>query len=71
MATPRTYTTVAGDQWDYISYQLWGTEYYSDQLQYANPAYANVWVFSPNIALTVPVVPPPKTVQTPPWVQIS
>ena len=71
MAAPLTYVTSGGDCWDMISFRLFGSEYFSDQLIYTNPAYAMVWVFDAGALLTVPNITPKRNIPTPPWVQIS
>ena len=68
---PATYQTVGGDMWDWISFQLYGTEYNADQLQYANPEYATVWVFDSGVTLTVPKINVVIPTNNPPWIAIS
>lgn len=72
MSVPTEYTTRSMDMWDLISFRLFGTEYNSDALQYANPNYALVWQFDSGVVLNVPQNIQPKVpINSPPWVVIA
>ena len=49
-----TYITVQGDPWDRISLKVYGSEYFSNELMGANPAYLTVVMFESGVVLTVP-----------------
>lgn len=48
------YTTRQGDTWDSITYELTGDTVLTGMLMEANPQYADVYIFSAGIILTVP-----------------
>ncbi len=48
------YVTVSGDQWDMVSFLLFGTEQYTGDLMQANMEYMDIVVFPAGIALNVP-----------------
>ncbi len=50
------YTTVSGDQWDIISYNLFGTEDYTGDIMQANLEYADVVIFPAGILLNIPEI---------------
>ncbi|MBR4153366.1 MAG: tail protein X [Selenomonadaceae bacterium] len=63
-----TYTTCAGDQWDLISYKVYGTEKYVVELLRANPDYSDVFIFGANEEIKIPdIAPENKTSKLPPW----
>lgn len=64
-----TYTTVQGDMWDRISFQLFGTEAYMTQLMEANPEHVHTVVFRANITLKVPEISQADRTTLPPWKQ--
>ena len=47
------YTTVSGDQWDIISYNLFGTEDYTGDIMQANLEYADVVIIPAGILLNI------------------
>ena len=50
-----TYTTIAGDMWDSISYKVYGTDAYTDKLMANNPEYLeDNYVFPAGIVLYCP-----------------
>jgi len=49
-----TYTTVSGDMWDTISYALTGSHAHTEAIMKANPQYADVYIFSGGVVLTIP-----------------
>lgn len=62
-----TYTTVAGDTWDYIAYKTLGSERYTYLLLEANEGYNDIVVFRAGIELTVPAITTQKPSSLPPW----
>lgn len=63
-----TYTTKQGDMWDSISYNLYGSESYTDALINANTDYCDVYIFSAGIVLNVPEVEERVSADNlPPW----
>ena len=50
------YTTVSGDQWDMVSYNLFGTEDYTGDIMQANLEYADVVIFPAEILLNIPEI---------------
>lgn len=51
-----TYTTQAGDTWDWISKKNYGSEYYVDKLIDVNPKHVDVAIFSAGIVINVPEI---------------
>lgn len=50
-----TYTTIAGDMWDSISYKVYGTDAYTDKLIANNPEYLeDNYVFPAGVELYCP-----------------
>lgn len=62
-----TYTTQQGDYWDLISYRLFGSEFYVDQLFKANTQHADVAVFAAGTVLNVPVINEQTITNLAPW----
>ena len=63
-----TYTTCAGDMWDWISYKTLGSCKYVDALINANRNYIDYFIFPAGIELVIPdVLPEVKPVKLPPW----
>ena len=64
-----TYRTSQGDMWDSISYKMYGSENYADQLIESNTAYRNVTLFPGNITLTIPDIDSSveSANNSPPW----
>ncbi len=50
------YETIQGDTFDGIAFKVYGEEKYMKEIIQANPDYADVLVFSPNVKLTLPAV---------------
>ena len=50
------YRTIQGDTWDLISFKIWGTEKYHEELQEANREHYNTVFFSANVVLKVPEI---------------
>ncbi len=63
----KTYTTVQGDMWDFISHKVYGSERYFSTLLEANPEYAGTVVFPSGVVLTCPDVETPVNRFLPPW----
>ena len=63
----RTYTTVAGDLWDYIAYREMGSCQYMNLLIDANRQYADTAVFSAGTVLNIPDVEKKAAYAAPPW----
>lgn len=63
-----TYTTVLGDTWDMIAFNIYGKEEYAQQLVEANLNYVEIVVFSAGIILNVPTITTTTTdTSLPPW----
>ena len=60
------YVTVSGDQWDMISFGLFGTERYTGDLMRANMEYLDIVVFPAGITLNVPDIDMESS-DLPPW----
>ncbi len=63
----KTYTTMAGDLWDFIAYREMGSCKYMDKLIDANRQYVDTAVFSAGTVLTIPDVEAATTTTLPPW----
>ncbi|MBO1870072.1 tail protein X [Lachnoanaerobaculum sp. Marseille-Q4761] len=50
----KTYTTVQGQTWDQIAYELYGNEYMCDKIMELNRDKLDCFVFPAGIELTVP-----------------
>lgn len=61
------YTTRSGDTWDLVSYRVYGTGAYMDDLLAANPAQRHVAVFGGNVELVCPDIALPSASTLPPW----
>ena len=64
-----TYTTIQGDTWDLISYNLYGAEKYMRYLFEANWQYADMLVFPSGVVLNVPDLPEEADEDLPFWRQ--
>lgn len=49
-----SYTTKAGDMWDAIAYNAYGSTAHTSRLIMANPEYSDIYFFPAGIVLTVP-----------------
>lgn len=49
-----TYTTISGQTWDQIAYEVYGNEYYCDKLMEANRDKLEYFVFPDGIVLMIP-----------------
>ena len=63
----KTYTTVAGDVWDYIAYREMGSCQYTNLLMDANRQYINTAIFSAGVVLHIPEVEEKASYAAPPW----
>lgn len=66
-----TYTTMQGDRWDVISFRLFNSELYTDELFKANTHYADVAVFGAGVVLNVPEVSIEQAELIAPWLRQS
>ena len=64
---PKTYTTQAGDTWDYIAYKLYGSELGMNALMNANITHRCEVVFSSGVELVVPEYEAVEESTLPPW----
>jgi len=67
MGTVFRYTTIQGDAFDSISFDLFKSEKFTGDLILANPAYMDVVNFDSGIVLTIPVVPVNPNLSAVPW----
>jgi hypothetical protein len=63
----KTYTTIAGDTWDIIAFNIWGDEFKMTDLQKANPDYLHVVMFDADVVLNVPEVETAAASMVAPW----
>lgn len=63
----KKYTTVQGDQWDYIAYKVYEDEMGVNKLLEANHEYKDIVVFPAGIVLQVPDYTRPRSSVMPPW----
>lgn len=61
------YTTQQGDTWDLISYRVYGSEFYTDDLFRVNLKYSDIAVFSAGYVLNIPDIIVDVPVAIPPW----
>ncbi len=67
-----TYTTVQGDKWDSIAYNMLGSVYAVDKLMAVNSKYIDIVVFPAGIVLELPeLATVEKSNDLPPWKQVS
>ena len=64
---PDTYTTVHGDTWDKIAYDLYGDEAYMRYLIEANWEFLDLLVFPAGIVLNLPEIPDEPDEDWPEW----
>lgn len=62
-----TYTTVQGDCWDKISFELYGSEKYMGYLLEANKPLIDIFVFSEGTVINVPDLPEIPDEDLPEW----
>lgn len=61
------YKTILGDEWDVISYKVYGSDKYGPVLMKANRKYAKIHKFSAGVELETPEIEKKKKVRRPPW----
>jgi len=62
------YTTIQGDTWDMLSFDIYGSEKLAYLLLQANPAYMEMLYLPAGLKLTIPQTPKGKSSQPmPPW----
>lgn len=61
------YTTVQGDMFDSLAYQLYKNEKFAPVIMRDNPTYADVVVFDAGIVLTIPPVSSTRNLSAVPW----
>lgn len=49
-----TYTTVQGDMWDSIAYNIFGNHASTDRLMALNQKYLNIYIFPAGVVLELP-----------------
>jgi phage tail protein X len=63
-----SYTTIQGDTWDLIAYNLWESSSYTGDLMSANLGYSDVAIFSAGVVLSVPdITIDTSATNLPPW----
>ena len=50
----KTYTTISGQTWDQIAYEVYGDEHYCDRIMDANRQRIDYFVFPAGIKLNIP-----------------
>lgn len=61
------YITVAGDTWDMISRNVYGSEMHADLLMDANRSLLTTFRFDSGVEIQVPDLPEEKDGLAPPW----
>ena len=64
---PKTYTTIAGDTWDIVSYKTLGSEMYKNAILEENIACRETVVFPAGVPLAIPDIEPEVSEDLPPW----
>ena len=64
-----TYTTISGDTWDTVAYQVWRNEMYMDTLIKANLEHKDTFIFPAGVTLTLPEIELEVSESLPPWKQ--
>lgn len=52
----KTYTTISGQTWDQIAFEIYGDEYYCDRLMDANRDKLEYFVFPAGVVLQIPAL---------------
>lgn len=63
----RTYITTAGETWDIIAYNVYGSEFRMTELLRANPTLRAIVVFDAGVTVNLPEVVVPTATSLPPW----
>lgn len=61
------YITQAGDAWDLLSYQFYGSERFTPQLINANLQHVKTFIFKAGVELNVPTINQTTSKVLPPW----
>ena len=62
-----SYKTIAGDTWDMISRNVYGSEMHADLLMDANRSLLTTFRFDSGVEIQVPDLPEEKVGLAPPW----
>lgn len=62
-----SYITIAGDTWDTISRNVYGSEMHADLLMDANRSLLTTFCFDSGVEIQVPDLPEEKDGLAPPW----
>lgn len=63
----KTYTTIAGDQWDMIAKKVYGSEMHADFLMENNLPLLDIYEFDAGTVLNTPDLPLEQSSLLPPW----
>lgn len=63
----KSYTTVAGDTWDMVSYKMFGNEMHKNAILEENMSYRETVIFPAGVTLTIPDIEPKLSEELPPW----
>lgn len=63
----KTYTTIAGDQWDSVAKKVYGSELKADFLMDNNLPLLDIFEFDAGTVLNTPDLPPEESDTLPPW----
>lgn len=63
----KNYTTIQGDTWDKIAYEMLGSEYLLPLLLDSNKQYRDIVVFPGGLSLIVPDVDTSEVTERPAW----
>jgi len=63
----KQYTTISGDMWDGIAYQMLGGERHTDTLIKSNLKHRHIVIFEAGIVLDIPEIETEASLQLPPW----
>ncbi len=67
----KTYTTVAGDQWDMIAKKVYGSEMHADFLMDNNLPLLDIYEFDAGTVLNTPDLPLEQSSTLPPWRRLN
>lgn len=62
-----TYTTIAGETWDIVSYKTLGSEMHKNAILENNEAYREIFIFPAGITLIIPEINLEVSEDLPPW----
>lgn len=62
-----TYTTIAGDTWDAISFKTLGNEMYKNAVLETNDSYREIYIFPAGVTLAIPEIELEFSEDLPPW----